>query len=65
MPAHPTPYLIAQRVMNALGPQAEAFASLMFRHRLDQDDVQQAGIWLAIGNAINDLERLPPPGKRH
>ena len=58
-------YTLAKAIIDRYGPDAEEYAAAMLRLRLEDDDLPGAGAWLAIGSAIDDLERLPPPGRRH
>ncbi len=45
-------------MLDCFGPEAGEYAEDMLHLRLDEDDMLAAGIWLAIGNAIEDLARL-------
>jgi hypothetical protein len=65
MASQPDIYTLAQRMIDCFGAEAEAYADAMLRRRLEQDDVLAAGAWLALGNAIDDLQQLPPPHRRH
>ena len=65
MPLHAKLYTLAQEMIDCYGPEAEDHAGEMLRVRLAEGDLLAAGVWLAIGNAIEDLVQLPPPGRRH
>ena len=65
MPLHAKLFTLAQEMIDCYGPEAEHHAGEMLRVRLEEGDLLAAGVWLAIGNAIEDLEQLPPPGRRH
>jgi hypothetical protein len=65
MPAPQTIQQIAQRAIELHGPNAETYALDMFHDSLERDALREAGAWLIVAHTINDLERLPPPGKRH
>ena len=65
MTSQPHIYTLAQRMIHCFGAEAEAYADAMLRRRLDDDDLLAAGAWLAIGNAIDDLQQLPPTHRRH
>jgi hypothetical protein len=58
-------YLLAQQVIDQHGEDAQAYADATLRHHLESDDLTTAGLWLAIGNAIDDLANLPPSNQRH
>ena len=51
-------YRSAQQVIDRHGPEAQDHACRMMRRFLDKGDVQGAGVWLAIGDAIEDLQNL-------
>jgi hypothetical protein len=51
-------YRVASDIIERYGPDAGEYAEDMLRRRLEDDDIRQAGVWLAIGNAIEDLSRL-------
>jgi hypothetical protein len=52
-------------MIDCFGAEAEAYADDMLRRRLEDDDLLAASAWLAIGNAIEDLQHLPPTHRRH
>jgi hypothetical protein len=58
-------YKLARSLMDRNGGEAESYASAMIRRCLEEDDLAGAGTWLVIGSAIDELERLPPGGRRH
>jgi hypothetical protein len=45
-------------LIDRFGLDAREFAEDMLRRRLGDGDMLAAGVWLAIGNAIEDLARL-------
>jgi hypothetical protein len=65
MTVRPDIYTLARRVIDRCGSEAAAYAETRMLESLFDEDHRGAGAWLAIGNAIEDLERLPPPGRRH
>jgi hypothetical protein len=52
-------------MLDCFGLQAVECADDMLQCRLDEDDMPAAGVWLAIGNAIEDLARLHAGQARH
>ena len=58
-------YRSAQQVINRHGAQAGEHAYRMMRHFLGKGDVQGAGVWLGIGNAIEELQNLATAGTLH
>ena len=62
---HSELYTLANEVIAQYGPMAGEYASDMLRCRLDDGDMLAAGLWLAIGNAIEDLARLEAGETRH
>lgn len=62
---HPDLYMLANEMIARYGAMAGEYASDMLRCRLDDGDLLAAGLWLAIGNAIEDLARLEAGETRH
>ncbi len=58
-------YTFVQRIIDRHGSHAAEHADQMLRHFLDLDDLDAAGEWLRIGQAIDDLTTLPAPDRRH
>jgi hypothetical protein len=52
-------------MLDCFGLQAVEYADDMLQCRLEEDDMPAAGVWLAIGNAIEDLARLDAGEARH
>ena len=49
---------MAHGIIEQYGSEAEEYAENMFRRRLDEGDMRSAGVWLVIGNVIEDLACL-------
>jgi hypothetical protein len=62
---HADLYMLATELIAQHGAKAGEYASVMLRCRLDDDDLLAAGLWLSIGNAIEDLGRLEAGEPRH
>ena len=58
-------YRRAQLLIDHSGSEAVELADRMMRRSLEEDDLPQAGDWLAIGQAIEQLQNLPPVARRH
>jgi hypothetical protein len=58
-------YRRAQLLIDNSGTHAAEHAYRMLLRSLQEDDLPQAGDWLAIGQAIENLQSLPPLGRRH
>ena len=58
-------YIRAKKIIAQYGAMAGDYASDMLRCRLDDGDLLAAGVWLALGNAIEDLARLDAGETRH
>jgi hypothetical protein len=52
-------------MLDCFGPQAGEYADDMLQCRLGDEDMKAAGVWLAIGNAIENLARLEARETRH
>jgi hypothetical protein len=63
--SHADLYMLANEVIAQYGAMAGEYASDMLRCCLDDDDLRAAGLWLVIGNAIEDLARLEAGETRH
>ena len=62
---HTDLYTLATEMIAQFGAMAGEYASDMLRCRLDDGDMPAAGLWLAIGNAIEDMARLEAGETRH
>jgi hypothetical protein len=58
-------YRRAQRLIDHSGSEAAELAYGMLLRSLEADNLPDAGDWLAIGQAIENLQNLPPAGRRH
>lgn len=58
-------YTSAHRLIKRHGPQATEHAKRMLRRCLEKDDPQEAGMWLTIGQAIEDLTWLSVGVSKH
>lgn len=65
MASHTNLYQAASEIIERYGPDAEEYASKMLRCCLEKGDRRAAGVWLATGNAIEDLTRLAAGETRH
>jgi hypothetical protein len=65
MALHTNRYRAACEIIDRYGPDAEEYAGKMLRRCLKKGDQRAAGLWLAIGNAIEDLTRLAAGETRH
>ena len=65
MPSHAQIYRLAHAMLDCFGPQAGEYADDMLQCRLGDEDMKAAGVWLAIGNAIENLARLEARETRH
>jgi hypothetical protein len=63
--SHADLYMLATELIAQHGAMAGDYASDMLRCRLHDGDLLAAGLWLAIGNAIEDLARLEAGETRH
>ncbi len=52
-------YRRAQRLIDRTGTQAAERAYRMMLCSLEEDDLPQAGDWLSIGHALENLQNLP------
>ncbi len=58
-------YRRAHLLIDHSGTQAADRAYRMMLRSLEEDDLQQAGDWLAIGQAVENLQNLRTPATRH
>lgn len=58
-------YQAASEIIERYGPDAEEYADNMLRCCLGKGDRRAADVWLALGNAIEDLTRLAAGQTRH
>jgi hypothetical protein len=58
-------YITAQMLIKQHGDEAEDYADGMMRSFIEKDDVKGAGVWLSIGQAIEDLRNKKRQGKLH
>jgi hypothetical protein len=58
-------YRMAKRISDQYGPEAAAYAYGMMRRFMAKNDGEQAGDWLAIAVAIENLQKLPPADTPH
>ena len=65
MASHTNLYQSACGIIERYGPDAGEYADTMLRCCLEEGDLRAAGVWLAIGNAIEDLTRLAAGETRH
>ena len=53
-------YRRAQLLIDHSGAEAAELADRMMLRSLEEDDLPQAGDWLAIGQAIEDIDQPAP-----
>jgi len=58
-------YRSAKLITRRYGDRAADHVQAMIEHHLTIDDVQGAGVWLAIGQAVEVLNDLTPAGAVH
>lgn len=58
-------YISAQLLIKQHGDRAEDVAAEKMQAMMDSDDVQGAGVWLSVGQAIEDLRARNQQGKLH
>ena len=58
-------YITAQMLLKKHGDKANSYAHHMMLSLMEKDDLQGAGVWLSIGQAIEDLRNKKRQGKLH
>lgn len=58
-------YATAQVLIRKHGKGADDYAHVMMLSFMEIDDLKGAGIWLCIGQAIEDLQNKKAQGKLH
>jgi hypothetical protein len=56
-------YISAQLLIKQHGNKAEDIATQKMQEMIDKDDVKGAGVWLSIGQAIENLRVVKSQGK--